>query len=59
MAQPDMCRVARYASPVPMRLADAAACGFTDIDTFRRAFQRRVGVTPAEYRHRYELAEAA
>jgi hypothetical protein len=24
-----------------MRLADAAACGFADIDTFRRAFQRR------------------
>jgi transcriptional regulator GlxA family with amidase domain len=25
-------------------------CGFADIDTFRRAFLRRVGVTPAEYR---------
>jgi hypothetical protein len=37
----------------------AAACGFTDIDTFRRAFQRQVGVTPAEYRRRYEVAEAA
>lgn len=37
----------------------AAACGFTDIDTFRRAFQRQVGVTPAEYRRRYELSEAA
>jgi transcriptional regulator GlxA family with amidase domain len=37
----------------------AAACGFTDIDTFRRAFQRQAGVTPAEYRRRYELAEAA
>jgi transcriptional regulator GlxA family with amidase domain len=32
----------------------AAACGFGDIDTFRRAFQRRVGVTPTEYRRRYE-----
>ncbi len=32
----------------------AAACGFGDIDTFRRAFQRRVGVTPAEYRRRFE-----
>ena len=32
----------------------AATCGFTDIDTFRRAFQRQVGVTPAEYRRRYE-----
>ena len=32
----------------------AAACGFGDIDTFRRAFQRRVGVTPADYRRRHE-----
>lgn len=37
----------------------AAACGFGDIDTFRRAFQRQVGVTPAEYRRSYELADAA
>jgi transcriptional regulator GlxA family with amidase domain len=36
----------------------AAACGFTDIDTFRRAFQRQVGVTPAEYRRRYEIIDA-
>ncbi|MGD9510511.1 MAG: helix-turn-helix domain-containing protein, partial [Geminicoccaceae bacterium] len=32
----------------------AAACGFGDVDTFRRAFRRRVGVTPAEYRRRHE-----
>jgi transcriptional regulator GlxA family with amidase domain len=31
----------------------AAACGFRDADTFRRAFQRRVGTTPAEYRRRH------
>ncbi|WP_267425938.1 GlxA family transcriptional regulator [Methylobacterium sp. GC_Met_2] len=30
----------------------AGACGFKDADTFRRAFQRRVGTTPAEYRRR-------
>ncbi|MDR3489823.1 MAG: GlxA family transcriptional regulator [Bradyrhizobium sp.] len=36
----------------------AAACGFGDIDTFRRAFQRRTGVTPAEYRRRYELVSS-
>jgi AraC-like DNA-binding protein len=60
MAQPNMCRAARQPSPVPIRVADTAvACGFTDIDTFRRAFQRQVGVTPAEYRRRYELAKAA
>nr|WP_275690659.1 helix-turn-helix domain-containing protein [Gluconacetobacter azotocaptans] len=37
----------------------AAACGFGDIDTFRRAFQRQVGITPAEYRRRYETVGAA
>jgi transcriptional regulator GlxA family with amidase domain len=34
----------------------AAACGFNDIDTFRRAFVRRVGVTPAGYRRHHEPA---
>ena len=28
----------------------AAHCGFADVDTFRRAFARNVGETPAEYR---------
>jgi transcriptional regulator GlxA family with amidase domain len=31
----------------------AGACGFRDADTFRRAFRRRVGSTPAEYRRRH------
>ncbi|HTI00566.1 MAG TPA: DJ-1/PfpI family protein [Acidisoma sp.] len=31
----------------------AAACGFADADVLRRAFLRRVGVTPAEYRRRH------
>jgi transcriptional regulator GlxA family with amidase domain len=31
----------------------AGACGFRDADTFRRAFQRRLGTTPAEYRRRH------
>ncbi len=30
----------------------AARCGFADADTFRRAFVRLVGITPAEYRKR-------
>ncbi|HEY4253729.1 MAG TPA: GlxA family transcriptional regulator [Roseomonas sp.] len=34
----------------------AALCGFADADTLRRAFVRRVGVTPAEYRKRYAHA---
>jgi len=28
----------------------AGECGFADVDTFRRAFVRQTGVTPAEYR---------
>ena len=32
----------------PKLVADQ--CGFSDVDTFRRAFQRKLGVTPAAYR---------
>jgi transcriptional regulator GlxA family with amidase domain len=32
----------------------AVQCGFANADTLRRAFVRHVGVTPAEYRKRYE-----
>jgi transcriptional regulator GlxA family with amidase domain len=32
----------------------AGESGFEDIDTFRRAFVRQMGVTPAEYRRRHE-----
>jgi len=35
----------------------AAASGWGDVDTFRRAFQRHVGITPSEYRRRYETAD--
>lgn len=31
----------------------AAKCGFANIETFRRAFTKHVGVSPAEYRKRY------
>jgi transcriptional regulator GlxA family with amidase domain len=31
----------------------AALCGFSDPDTLRRAFVRRIGVTPADYRKRF------
>ncbi|GJE43713.1 GlxA family transcriptional regulator [Methylobacterium soli] len=34
----------------------AGACGFRDADTLRRAFMRRVGTTPAEYRRRHARA---
>jgi transcriptional regulator GlxA family with amidase domain len=32
----------------------ASQCGFANADTLRRAFVRLVGVTPAEYRKRYQ-----
>jgi AraC-like DNA-binding protein len=31
----------------------AAAVGFASTDVFRRAFERRFGVTPREYRARF------
>jgi transcriptional regulator GlxA family with amidase domain len=34
----------------------AVQCGFANADTLRRSFARHVGVTPAEYRRRYEQA---
>ncbi|MDM0008963.1 GlxA family transcriptional regulator [Variovorax sp. J22G73] len=36
----------------------ASLCGFADADTLRRAFQRQVGITPAEYRKRFAHAIA-
>jgi transcriptional regulator GlxA family with amidase domain len=51
--------IQRWVSANPAVDAGLAACGFGDSDTFRRAFQRQVGVTPAEYRRRYEAADAA
>jgi transcriptional regulator GlxA family with amidase domain len=32
----------------------ALLCGFADADVLRRAFRRHVGVTPAEYRRRFQ-----
>jgi len=34
----------------------AVQCGFANADTLRRSFAKHVGVTPAEYRRRYERA---
>jgi transcriptional regulator GlxA family with amidase domain len=36
----------------------AGLCGFSDVDTLRRAFLRRLGVTPAEYRRRHAEGNA-
>ncbi|MBE7212684.1 MAG: helix-turn-helix domain-containing protein, partial [Gluconacetobacter diazotrophicus] len=35
----------------------AGACGFIDIETFRRAFRRRTGVFPAAYRRTHGGAQ--
>lgn len=40
----------------PKRIA--VRCGYADVNGLRRAFQRRVGVTPAEYRKRHAHVRA-
>jgi len=39
--------------------AVATACGFGTVETFRRAFARRVGASPSEYRDRFRSFEPA
>lgn len=34
----------------------ASACGFGTVDTLVRAFRRRLGTTPTEYRRRFRTA---
>lgn len=51
----DLARQMLEAGDRPKRVA--MACGFVDVDTFRRVFQRKVGITPSEYRRRYEVLE--
>ncbi|MER5949067.1 helix-turn-helix domain-containing protein [Streptomyces sp. NPDC001904] len=36
----------------------AAVCGFGTVDTLVRAFRRRVGTTPTEYRRRFRVPQA-
>ncbi|HSZ52425.1 MAG TPA: DJ-1/PfpI family protein [Caulobacteraceae bacterium] len=52
MARVETARQVLEAGDPPKKAAGEA--GFRDIDTFRRAFVRQVGVTPAEYRRRHE-----
>lgn len=37
----------------------SARCGFVDVETFRRAFQRKLGVTPAAYRNQHAHGETS
>ena len=45
----------RFAS-LPVFEAVAQAAGFSSAEVLRRAFHRRVGVSPAAYRERFRLA---
>jgi AraC-like DNA-binding protein len=42
----------------PPKLAGSQS-GFRDVETFRRAFQRRLGVSPAAYRNGHAAEPAA
>lgn len=59
----ELCRVERaraalQAGDRPVQLV-ARACGFGTVETMRRAFHRRLGVGPAEYRSRFRPPSAA
>ena len=41
-------------TPAPLALV-AATCGFGDVERLRRAFRRRLGVNPHDYRARFHL----
>jgi transcriptional regulator GlxA family with amidase domain len=49
-------RLLEAGDAVPKQVA--FECGFADANTLRRAFQRQVGITPAEYRKRFARAIA-
>jgi transcriptional regulator GlxA family with amidase domain len=48
-------RLLESGEAVPKQVA--AECGFANADTLRRVFVRLVGVTPAEYRRRFQIRE--
>ena len=55
-SRPPAWRSSRPARPVE---AVARAGGFGTVETMRRAFHRRLGVGPAEYRARFTSTQAA
>jgi transcriptional regulator GlxA family with amidase domain len=54
-ARVDLAKGLLEATCVPTE-AVAAECGFGTVETLRRAFRRRVGVSPGEYRARFRTA---
>jgi len=51
-------RIALQSGSQPVELV-ARRTGFGTVDTMRRAFRRRLGVSPGNYRHRFSAKEAA
>jgi transcriptional regulator GlxA family with amidase domain len=51
----DMARGLLQDSTSPIKVI-AYAAGFGSVATLRRAFQRRIGITPLEYRRRFQTA---
>ena len=48
----EQARIALEGSPLQIE-AIASQCGFGTVETMRRAFARRLGVSPAAYRSRF------
>jgi transcriptional regulator GlxA family with amidase domain len=51
-------RIALESSDTPVEVV-ARASGFGTVETMRRAFHRRLGVGPADYRSRFKSTQAA
>jgi transcriptional regulator GlxA family with amidase domain len=52
----DAARILFEEAQMPVQ-AVATRCGFATVDNLRRAFVRRLGVTPQQYRLRFRLAD--
>jgi transcriptional regulator GlxA family with amidase domain len=54
-ARVERARTELETTPLPVETI-AARCGFGSVETMRRAFHRRLGVAPADYRTRFRPA---
>jgi transcriptional regulator GlxA family with amidase domain len=57
-ARVEAARIALESGDIPVE-AVARNCGFGTVETMRRAFHRRLGVGPADYRSRFRSTQAA
>ena len=58
VARVEAARIALESTATPVEVV-AAQTGFGTVETMRRAFHRRLGVGPAEYRARFTSTQAA